>query len=269
MMEMGVADELQRRPLRVTRRLCPPQGMIQADPFVLDVAGRRWLLFEELQCSNNRGYIAAMAMHGTEVQKQECKVVLVEPWHLSFPFVWREGDDLYLLPEANESRKLTAYKILDGDLNLRPCEPLITGIRLADANIIRYEGRLWLFAAAADHGASLNDALHVYWAEHVEGPWRTHKLNPVKVDASSARPAGEMWVEDGHVHRVVQDCSSTYGGSVRCMRVTLLTDDGFEEQEVPGWSSALNAGAGPWHTFNCAGELMVTDRLVATPRWRS
>jgi len=269
MMELGVADEGRHRPLRLTKRLRSPDGMIWADPFILDIGDRRWLLYEELHFSNNRGYIAAMAMHGAEVREQDRKVVLAEPWHLSFPFVWREGEDVYLIPEANESRKLTAYKILDADLNLQPGDPLIAGVRLADANIIRHEGRLWLFASAADNGASLNDALHVYWAEKFEGPWHAHKLNPVKVDASSARPAGAMWVEDGHMHRVAQDCSSTYGGSVRCMRVTRLTEDDFEEVEVPGWSSAFDSGVGPWHTFNCAGELMVTDRLVATPRWWS
>ena len=176
---------------------------------------------------------------------------------------------MYLVPEANESRALTAYRIIDGDLKLRRCDPWISGIRLADATIVRCAGRLWLFAAGADAGASLNDALHVYWAEHIEGPWHAHKLNPVKIDAGSARPAGEMWIYEGHIHRVVQDCSSAYGGRVRCMRVTRLTEDEFDEEEVADWASDFDQGDEPWHTFNCVGPLMVSDRLVTWPRWRS
>ena len=39
-----------------------------------------------------------------------CGVVLSEPHHLSFPFVFRSGDRVYMLPETEQAGELTLYR---------------------------------------------------------------------------------------------------------------------------------------------------------------
>lgn len=267
-LEVGNSRGDIRRPVSVSTVLRPPSSAFWADPFFLRRGARTWVVFEELPFDTNRGHIAAMEIDGSGHAIARPQVVLKEPWHLSYPFLWNEEGRDYMIPESGANRDLALYEFVGEGRQWRRRATLISGWRLADATVARHDGRLWMFATCGDDGAFMDDTLHVYWANRIEGPWHPHALNPVKVDASSSRPAGSMWVSDGFLHRVVQDCSSTYGGRVRCMRIVRLTPDEFEEEPVSGWSPPEFESSEPWHTFNSIGNLTVIDRLVRLPRWR-
>ena len=57
-----------------------------------------------------------------------------------------------------------------------------------------------------------------------------HRLNPLKIDVTSSRPAGPLFERDGMLLRPAQDCSSTYGAAVVLHRIVELTPDRFQEQ---------------------------------------
>lgn len=248
----------------------PPDAAFWADPFLLRRNHRTWVLFEELAFATNRGHISAIEIDGSGRPIAAPQVVLREPWHLSYPFLWQEGERLYMIPEAGESRELTLYEAVGDEMKWQRRAVLISGERLADATVVRADDRLWMFATcASSDNASMEDTLQIYWSERIEGPWHPHALNPVKIDATCSRPAGSMRLVDGVLHRVVMDCSSTYGGSVRWMRVVRLTTDEFEEEAVPGWLPDREAQSEPWHTFNALDNMIVTDRQVRLPRWRT
>ena len=245
-----------------------PDAAWWADPFLLRVDQRTWVLFEELLLGSQRGHISALEIDDAGRALSPAQIVLREPWHLSYPFIWHEAGRTFMLPEAGNSGQLTLYEAVDGALHWRRREVLLSGVRLADATVVAFNGRLWMFATTADPGALMDDTLNIYWATRIEGPWHAHAMNPVKIDARSARPAGSMWVRDDVLYRVVQDCSTTYGGSTVCMRVLKLTEYEFQEEPVPEWARLKAKQKDPWHTFNSIGNLNVIDRLVRRPRWR-
>ncbi|MFN0186060.1 MAG: hypothetical protein ACKVQR_19775 [Aquabacterium sp.] len=267
--ELGRRHDNATRPGPTVSRLDPPDTAFWADPFLVRMGDRRYVLFEELPFRTQRGHISRVEIDTAGRPVGPAQVVLAEPWHLSYPFVWQEGGRTFLLPEASETGGTTLYEAVDGGAAWRRHAVLIEGTRLADATIVRYDGRLWMFASSTVRGGALDDALHIYYAPSVEGPWHAHPLNPVKVDASSSRPAGAMWVEGGVLYRVAQDCSTRYGGATVCLRVSRLTTDAFEEETVPGWGPAEHGQRDPWHTFNFSEGLTVTDRLLTLPRWRT
>lgn len=247
----------------------PPDSAFWADPFLLRRGTKTWVLFEELPFATDRGHIASVEVDAAGRAVGKPQIVLQEPWHLSYPFVWHEDGRDYMIPEAGASRELTLYEFVGEDRPWQRVATLISGLRLADATVVRYRERLWMFATCADDDGFMDDCLHVYWADRITGPWHAHALNPVKIDASSSRPAGAMWVAGGVLHRVVQDCSSTYGGRVQCMRIVRLTPEEFEEEPLANWAPAKSESSEPWHTFNTIEDLTVIDRLVKLPRWRS
>lgn len=267
-LEVGLMQGSAIRPLAQTAVLRPPDSAFWADPFLLRRGSRTWVLFEELPFATNRGHISALEIDRSGRPIGETEVVLREPWHLSFPFLWHEGGRDFMIPESANSRELALYEFVGEGKPWRRRATLVSGMRLADASVVRHEGRLWMFATGGDAGAFMDDALHVFWADAIEGPWHPHALNPVKVDASSSRPAGSPWVADGTLYRAVQDCSSTYGSRVRCMRVVRLTPEEFDEETVEGWAPLEFDSSRPWHTFNTVGDMFVIDRLVRVPRWR-
>ena len=256
-------------PGEVLYQIKPPDNAFWADPFLLNLKGRFWLIFEELPFSSNKGHISALELDSKGKIISKCHTVLSEPWHLSYPFLWRSQGRTFMIPDASRSRALNMYECADEPLNWKLYKTLISGQRLADATIVKFDGRLWMLATHGDDGANMNDTLHIYWADDVEGPWHAHALNPVKIDAATARPAGAMWVTDGALHRVVQDCSTVYGGAIHCMRVSRLTTREFAEERVPEWGVSRARQSGRWHTFNQLDGVMVLDRLARRFRRRT
>jgi hypothetical protein len=249
-----------------SRRLVPPRDQFWADPFVWNAAGRPRLFFEVLPFATGRGHLACLDLDERLRPLGDAHEVLREPWHLSYPFLWEEEGRLYVIPESAAHGALELYEWNEAARRLEHRCRLIDGRRLADATLLRWRGRLWLMCTSASPGGSLNDSLHLFHSERLQGPWQAHPMNPVKVCARTARPAGAAWLEDGVPHRVVQDCTQVYGGAVRCMRITQLDDLGFAEEEVSGWRPAQTFAGKRWHTYNRHGNFAVAD--VMCTRWR-
>jgi len=254
---------------RLSMEFKPPGGTFWADPFLLQQNGRSWMLFEELVYKTDKGHISAVELDASGKPKSKPQVVLDEPWHLAYPFVFEDKGKTYMMPDASRSGELALYERGADVLHWTRCATLMSGQRMADSTIIPFQGKLWMFTTQADRGASLDDTLYIYWADQVEGPWHPHGLNPVKIDAGSSRPAGNMWVRDGVLHRVVQNCASAYGGATVCMRVSTLSETEFKEEVVSGWGSNAKPEGVPWHTYNRQADMFVLDRLRRTPRWLS
>ena len=248
--------------------LRPPRHHQWADPFLLHHEGRQWVLFEEIRRGAPRGHIAVAELAGDGTLAGPPTVALSEPWHLSYPFLWRENGKLYMIPESAQHRAVELY-VCEGDLNRwTRCATLLEGQRWVDTTIVRFEGRLWMFCTnASNDDACMHDELHAFRADRIEGPWTPHRLNPLKIDARSARPAGKMWVQDGRLHRAVQDCSACYGGGIRVQRVDVLDDHRFEETEVAPLAWPGPGAPRPWHTINVDGEVAVIDVQGRRFRW--
>ena len=108
-------------------------------------------------------------------------------------------------------------------------------------------------------------ALHIAYAERLMGPWTQHSHNPVRFDVTSARPGGTPFVTDGQVVLPVQDCSTTYGGAMRALRIGTLTPERFEAQA----GDALHAPRGSdyregFHTMAAAGGFTLIDAKRTT-----
>jgi hypothetical protein len=92
------------------------------------------------------------------------------------------------------------------------------------------------------------------------GEYKPHRLNPVKTDVRSARPAGTPFVHEGILYRTAQDCSVTYGGRVAVNRILRLSPDDFEEETVshvePLQGSEYGRGL---HTLSAAGSCTLID----------
>lgn len=69
-----------------------------ADPFILDVTENEIILLcEEYYYPIKRGRIAKLVIDKKTRELKECQVVLELDTHLSFPAIFRKGDDVYIL----------------------------------------------------------------------------------------------------------------------------------------------------------------------------
>ena len=194
---------------------------------------------------------------------------LKEPWHLSYPFIIEAEGETYMLPEAHRSGKLTLYRAEDFPTRWTPVTTIELDQVAIDATPVFHDGLWWLFYTPATTKAEKVSALHLAYAERLTGPWTPHAANPVRFDPSSARPGGTPVIVDGEIVLPMQDCTRTYGGAIRTLRVTVLTPDRFEahasEAILPPASFGRHVDG--LHTLAAAGPVTLIDakRFVVSP----
>jgi hypothetical protein len=244
----------------------PDRRSFWADPFLIEHDHGVVVLFEDLSFSNGRGRIS-MVNVDYNGNSSAPMVVLEKPWHLSYPFTFNFDETWYMIPESSGHRTVDLYKCVEFPSGWSYVSTLISGYRLADASIINWNGRWWMFAAHGGPGASIYDELHIFWAHDLLGPWHQHSLNPVKIDAGAARPAGRLFVENGYLIRPTQDCRNRYGDGVIFHEVVELTEERFTERVIDRLIVKSEATSGPIHTYNASGCYAVVDIVEPALRW--
>ncbi|HET6970425.1 MAG TPA: hypothetical protein VFH92_04815 [Phenylobacterium sp.] len=242
----------------------PAQGSLRfiADPFGLWREGRLFVFVEAYDYRDRHGVIEVYVLdEGLGVVER--RTVLREPWHLSYPFVFEAEGETWMLPEAFRSGGLTLYRAEAFPDRWVPAAKIALDDVAIDATPVFHDGLWWLFYAPA--GTSAADKvgrLHLAWAERLTGPWHVHPGNPVRRDAASSRPGGTPLVgEDGRLVLPVQDCTRTYGGAIRPLRISALTPERFEAEAgealaPPRGFGAYTAGL---HTLAAAGPVTLID----------
>lgn len=239
--------------------LPPDRGGFIADPCIVrgDHDGVD-LLVEYFDHRTAKGRIDALRVT-RDGALQRSTPVIDEEWHLSYPHVVRQGGDLWCLPEAAARRTLTAYR-WDAASSRWIGQPAMEGVRAIDPTLVRHNGRWWMIYS--DRRLSDTENVCVAWSDDIAGPWTPHPRNPVKLDVRSSRPAGEIFLVDGHLHRPAQDCSRVYGGAVVINRIVRLDEERYEEVEVgrlePDPRSAYPTGL---HTISMQDGYTVIDGL--------
>ncbi|MFN3869129.1 MAG: formyl transferase [Hyphomicrobiaceae bacterium] len=221
-----------------------------ADPFVIAHDGRMHMFVEELPYATGRGLISHVEI-GANGPLGTPHPVLEEPFHLSYPQVFADNGEIWMLPEAAASGRLTLYRAERfPDRWVR--HAILIEEALHDATVFRHDGRWWMTAATVVGSASAWDTLSLWYADRLEGPWRAHPMNPVLVDARSARPAGVPFERNGALWRPAQDCRRGYGAALSLCRVTRLDAEVFAQQvAATSHHGQALAGSGP-HTLNFA-----------------
>lgn len=240
----------------------PDEGSLRflADPFGVWRDGRLYLFGEIYDYRDRVGAIDVLVLDA-DLKVVERHAALREPWHLSYPFIVEEDGETYMLPEAHKSGRLTLYRAERFPGVWTPAATIELDEVAIDATPLRHEGRWWLFYTPATTKAAKVSNLHVAYADRLAGPWTPHLLNPVRIDNTSSRPGGTPLRIDGDIVLPVQDCSATYGGAIRPLRITTLTPDRFEAKagEALIAPPAFSPYVEGLHTLSAAGDLTLVD----------
>jgi hypothetical protein len=237
-----------------------------ADPFAFEHDGETYVFFERLAPRAGRASIACVRVDHSGRPLERPRTVLAPDYHVSYPFVFRRGGEIYMIPESREHATVDLYRATDFPSHWVLEAHLLSGVRAVDATLLEDASQLWLFLNVAEPGASINDELHVYMSSALAGPWSPHRENPVVSDVARARPAGRIFRRDGMLIRPSQDCSSGYGRAIVLNRIDVLTASEYRETPIeriePDWAPGL-VGT---HTYNATDRLEVVDGFHLAPR---
>jgi hypothetical protein len=263
---------LVRAPIaEVARRGFPPDASVHwlaeegrlkflADPFGVWRDGRLHLFVEAYDYRTRHGVIELIELDAAFSPIRR-SVVLREPWHLSYPQVFEADGETWMLPEAYRSGALTLYRAAAFPHRWEPALRLELDTPAIDATPFRHDGHWWLAYSPAGPQRWKQGRLHFAFAERLTGPWRLHPGNPVRSDLASSRPGGTAWRENRVPHLPVQDCTRTYGGALRILKILELSPRRFEAEATAPLLPPVSVGAyrQGLHTLSACGPVTLFD----------
>jgi hypothetical protein len=132
-----------------------------ADPFPFIDNGRTYVFCEEYPYATRKGIISLFEI-GDGVPTKP-RPIFERPYHLSYPFVFRRGSEIYLIPETSSIGRIELYRADPFPDRWVFERVLVNDVIASDATLVTWEGRDWLFASIAGEGASTWDSLGLFF----------------------------------------------------------------------------------------------------------
>ena len=236
-----------------------PAGRFLADPFALSRNGRNYCFAEDIDCSGNRGKIAAYSLEADRATF--LGVALEENFHLSYPYLFQYQGELYMCPETSESRDIRIYKCVDFPLRWKLAKVIMKNVSAVDTMLFERNGVWWMLtnvdpANWSDHSLELC----IFSAKSpLDEAWVSHPGNPFFIDALRARNGG-MIKEGDKIFRVAQAQGfDTYGKRTTVNQIVELDDQIYVEKCVYEILPSFKRGIVATHHLHSVGDITVLD----------
>lgn len=240
----------------------PNASVIIADPFLFVKDDTLYLFYEHLTRWFGTGRICMRSTKDLKTWSGEVDV-LVEPFHLSFPFVFEDNGKVYMLPETGGDKSIRLYEAEDDTLTRWK---LVKKLRedeapWYDSVIYNKEGKYYLFTG---HDDNVQQVQHLFVSDYLSGPYKEHPKSPIYTGRDGGRNAGSIIEQDGRLYRPVQVCVNSYGEQISIMEIEILTPTDYKETfykknivdtRIPPYKT----GGHQWNTIEYLGK-----RVVAT-----
>ncbi|HEY6352089.1 MAG TPA: hypothetical protein VI636_22055 [Candidatus Angelobacter sp.] len=212
-----------------------------ADPFMIKADDTWYMFFEVMNTERGKGEIGlATSRNGLQWEYQ--RIVLSEDFHLSYPYVFSDNGEYFMIPESFEAKAMKLYRADPFPVRWSYVATLLDG-PWVDSSIFFFDGRWWVFT---NPEALNNRVLELFYADAIKGPWRRHAMSPlISGNNRMARGGGRVIMLNDKPVRFTQDCFPSYGTSVRAFEVSVLTKSRYVEREMES-GPILGAGEELW-----------------------
>lgn len=220
-----------------TTQLIPavfPDGEFWADPFLFNYNGDLWLFFERFPYKTNKGIISCTKI--LDGKPTEIVDVLDKPYHLSYPNIFEEDGQIFMIPECSAAKRIEVYRCLSFPDKWELYSTAFEGESFADSVYFKDDhGDRWLFSSK--ESPIVVSHCNELWAYRIDSlkfkRIESHKQNPIIINASVARNGGTIYRENGKIYRASQDNSfEMYGKGVCINEITDLSLDRYSEKTI-------------------------------------
>ncbi|WP_282119263.1 glucosamine inositolphosphorylceramide transferase family protein [Ruegeria atlantica] len=240
----------------------PRSAFVMADPFLFEHDETRWVFYEAMNADNHNGWIEVARLNGDCLEQPV--TALKRPYHLSFPFVFQDGQSIYMMPETQAARRLEIWRATRFPDEWELHATAFEGQYLAESSLFRDDDqRWWLLTNLSDHYAFQDHSSELYLFE-IDGPnlerVTPHPDNPVVFGSESARNAGAVIRQGNRLFRPSQNNShGVYGYGLNIMEIMRLDEHGYEERLVRQFTPEDRPGVSGMHHLSAIGDQIVMD----------
>lgn len=241
-------------------RIVPEGDHYWADPFIFRLRNKTYVFFEDYDYRTKRGEISV-----AEIEDGKFNVIgaaLKTDYHLSYPLVFAEGEDVFMIPETSQTRRIEVWRATSFPTGWELHATALQGEDCADSAIAQHRGEWWLFTnISKDSYRDHCSELHVF---RVDGPSlgnpAPHPLNPVVIDSRTARGAGRVFAMDGQLFRMSQvNEGGEYGYGVNIMKIKRLDMRDYQEEIVRRIEPTFDSALIGCHHLDFDGDLVIMD----------
>ena len=258
---IGSYKDEKRINLLKSNRIIAPKGEEWADPFLISYRNKNYLFFENFEFKTNKAKISYTVLKNQNITKVYDALNLKN--HLSYPFIWNEKNNLYLMPESAKSKCIQIWKA-DKDLKKwKVYKTLFKEKSCADTTFFDdKKGTRWLFINQSnDKYDDHNSELYIYKTDKKFNKIIPHRLNPVIIDSRYARNAGKVFYnKKGLLLRPSQkNIHNFYGKGLNLRIIKKLTLTEYEEIDYISLSADFKKDINGIHHFSKNNEIYVID----------
>ena len=203
-----------------------------ADPFIFTHMNKDYVFFENFEFDYNKAKISYGEIKNTKIVNVNDALSL--NYHLSYPFIWKDKNNIYLIPETAEKKSIQVWKAKKFPNQWVHFKTLLKGEVCCDTSIVQDKSKnKWLFTNKSnDKSNDANNELYIY---KIVGNFKKlipHKLNPVITDCRRARNAGNLFIKNQLLRPSQINDSRGYGLGININKITILNLSTYEEKII-------------------------------------
>ncbi|MEB8329860.1 hypothetical protein OO009_10885 [Flavobacteriaceae bacterium KMM 6897] len=239
----------------------PPKDEFWADPFLFHHENKCHVFFETYCYKTKKGKLSCGSIQKGEITN--IVDILDLDYHLSYPFIFEEEGEIYLMPETLDNKRLEIYKCLHFPTKWELFTTAFDGEMVADASFYNdKEGQKWLFVNKKEiKNLPLNSELFIYKVDSVKlNTLVPHSQNPVIIDSRIGRNGGAIFNYGDEIFRPSQrNEGSVYGRALNINRIKELTINSYVEENSLIIEPDFHKGLISMHHLHQIDDLFVFD----------
>jgi hypothetical protein len=212
----------------------PPHHFL-ADPFVITEGNVTYCFVEDFDYQLSKGCISVYRL--TEKNAERLGEAINEPFHMSFPYLFRYDSKIYMCPETIENKDIRLYECMNFPLEWKLVKVVMPNVEAVDTMIFENEGIWWLFtnmdpSNVGDTGDRCSELFAYYADSPLSDKWYPHPKNPILIDSTKGRNGG-LLRDDKYIYRVAQrQGHDVYGKGFSINKILKLNKDEYIETEI-------------------------------------
>ena len=235
------------------------KGYWYADSLLFENDNKHYLFCEAFNVKEQKGEIAVSVLEDGNWSIPQ--VIISNNYHMSYPCVFKYGNDIFMIPESQENNTLELYKSEAFPFQWKKVANLAEGEKYADATVFGYNEELYIITYKSKERNAILFKLSI-------PNYTIKQIKDIHYTDNIGRPAGTIIRVENKVYRPSQDCRNTYGERVLWNKI--IFDGGYEEVNLIDGIDNKNVliegkkGVDKIHTFSRAGSYEAIDYYVYT-----
>lgn len=181
---------------------------------------------------------------------------------LGYPYTFIHEGQVLTVVEERGSSHVRLFRMNENAQRLEPTAVLLDHA-LCSPTLFQHDGNWWLMGTMPPFE---DEALYLFMARSITGPFVQHPLSPALFNASGARPAGTPFMHEGSLYRPALELGAHGMERIAIKRILRLDAEGFEEETVklvsPIQGSTWSHGI---RTLCSVGDVTLVDGRRALP----